>query len=90
MHHHQSCRIIFKDGLQVSGAYNEERSNSFKIALLGHQHYIFKRNIQDMFVNIEDKWTREIGTRSLYDEYIQRGGQEWPKTFFDVIYSDDL
>ena len=90
MHHHQSCRIIFKDGLQVSGAYDEERSNSFKIALLGHQHYIFKRNIQYMFVNNEDKWIREIGTPSLYDEYIKHGGQDWPKTFFDVIYSDDL
>tara|TARA_B100001559_G_scaffold316131_1_gene319200 strand:- start:3010 stop:3282 length:273 start_codon:yes stop_codon:yes gene_type:complete len=90
MHHHQSCRIIFKDGLQVSGAYNEERSNSFKIALLGHQHAFFKRNIHDMFIKIENIWTREIGISSLYDEYIKQGGQEWPKIFFDVIYSDDL
>jgi len=90
MEHASLVRIIFKDGRNIIGGYWSHRSTTYKVFLLGHSHYYWRRQIQDAFVFRDERWHRVIGDRTVYDDYIENGGTEWPGTFFNILYSKDL
>ena len=81
MNHGCLIRIIFKDDQILVGGYDLRLSNTYKIFLIGHSHCYWRRQIKDAFVFKEEKWHRVIGERTFYDNYIENGGEEWPKTF---------
>jgi len=66
-----------------------KKSNSHRVYLVGHMHYIWRRNIREMF-EYKDRWYRVMGNRNIYDNYIETGGLIHPSTFFNVLYSDDF
>lgn len=90
MEHASLVRIIWKDKRIIIGGYNSRLSTTYKIFLLGHSHYYWRREIRDAFVFREERWHRVIGDRTVYDDYIENGGTEWPGTFFKILYSKDL
>ena len=90
MEHASLVRIIFKDERIIIGGYNTRRSTTYKVFLLGHSHYYWRRDIRNAFVFREERWHRVIGDRTVYDDYIENSGTEWPGTFFNILYSKDL
>jgi len=90
MEHASLVRIIFKDERKIIGGYSHHRSNTYKVFLLGHSHYYWRRDIRDAFVFKGERWHRVIGDRTVYDSYIEKGGTEWPETFFNILYSNDI
>jgi hypothetical protein len=85
-----TTRIICTDGLKWVGYYDARRSNSHRVYLKGHMHYVWRRKIQDMFVFKDEQWRRTMGEITVYDTYIESGGDKWPSKFFEIIYSDDI
>lgn len=87
MQHSNLVRIICKDGLHLTGGYDEDRSNRHKIYLLGHIHFTWIRNIREAFLLRDGKWSRYLGEPNFYDHYIQNGGQLWPELVFKAVFN---
>ena len=90
MQHGLLLRIIFRDGLKEIGAYNAYRSTQYYLALAGFQRRFYKDNIVEIFAFEGQRWSRKKGNESVYDQYIQNGGEEWPNTFFEALYTNDI
>ena len=85
-----AIRIVCSDGLTWVGDYDARRSNSHRVYLKGHIHYVWRRKIQDIFVFKDERWRRTMGEITAYDTYIEQGGDKWPSEFFNILYSDDI
>ena len=90
MFHGSFVRLIFEDGFVEIGAYNEYGSNEHWLALAGFQRKFYRNSITDIFALQNRKWVRIKGQKTLYDQYIENGGQDSPTLFFKCIYEDDI
>ena len=84
-----TTRIVCKDGLTYVGDLDRRRSSEYRVFLMGHQHFIWKSAIQDMFV-FRKRWRRIIGYISDYDAYIASGGDMWPAAFYNSTRVNDI
>jgi hypothetical protein len=90
MQHGTLLRLVFHDDLTEIGAYNEYDSSEHWLALTGFQKKFYRKSITDIFALQNRKWIRQKGQKTLYDQYIENGGQESPKLFFKSLYENDI
>jgi len=83
-------RVICHDGLAYIGDVDVTRSNEYKLFLLGHMRFVWKRNISDMFEWDGNRWLRVHGHPTYYDDYLARGGTMWPGEFYKIVMQDDI
>lgn len=89
MQHSTLIRIIDLDGMCYVGGYDSFKSNHWRVYLLGHTRFFYRRQIVDMFEMKNNVWCRVSGTPYVYDFYLDAGGNAWPEEF-ENLWSEEI
>lgn len=86
MQHGTLLRVLFHDGLHEVGAYNAFASDQHWLALAGFMRRFYRDHITDIFAYEHRHWVRKKGHVNAYDDYLARGGTDWPSTYFEGMH----
>lgn len=81
MQHARLVRIIDSEGRGYVGGYDSVNSDQWRVYLLGHERFFYRRQIVDLFERRHETWQRVSGSRNIYDTYLEAGGEDWPDEF---------